>query len=275
MVNLADWRITGFEALLRWRHSGGDVVEAERFVDTAEETGMIVPMSWQALGAACRQARAWLDLDADLKISVNVSDRQFAQPDFADRIERELGEAEIEGSAIQPRDHRASGRAGPRGGYLSAKRCHSLGVEVVVDDFGTGQSSLTALHRLPINAVKIDRSFVNRLEAEEGGEIVETILALAKSLGLHVVAEGVETLGQRQRLLQLGCNVGQGYLFARDRGSRGDALAPQRKGGTGTVAGLLTTSGDDRASLPPHRRAEPARRIRTEVELNRRGTSEP
>lgn len=214
MVNLADWRITGFEALLRWRHSGGDVVEAERFVDTAEETGMIVPMSWQALGAACRQARTWLDLDADLKVSVNVSDRQFAQPDFADRIERELAEAEIEGSAIQLEitervvvlDHEAA--------LTRAKRCHALGVEVLVDDFGTGQSSLTALHRLPIDAVKIDRSFVNRLEAEEGGEIVETILALAKSLGLRVVAEGVETLGQRQRLLQLGCNIGQGYLFA-------------------------------------------------------------
>ncbi len=214
MVNMADWRITGFEALLRWRHSGGDVVAANRFVDTAEDTGMIVPMGWQALGEACRQTQAWLDLDSTLKMSVNVSNRQFAQPDFADRIEQVLEEVGIEGSSIQleitervvVQDHEAAS--------FQVKRCHSLGIEVLVDDFGTGQSSLTALHRLPIDAVKIDRSFVSRLEAEEGGEIVETILALARSLGLRVVAEGIETLGQRQRLLQLGCNIGQGYLFA-------------------------------------------------------------
>jgi len=214
MVNMADWRITGFEALLRWRHSGGDVVGADRFVDTAEDTGMIVPMSWQALGEACRQTQAWLDVDPSLKMSVNVSNRQFAQADFADRIEQVLDEVGIRGSAIQleitervvVQDHEAAS--------MQMKRCHSLGIEVLVDDFGTGQSSLTALHLLPIDAVKIDRSFVNRLNAEDGGEIVETILALAKSLGLRVVAEGIETLGQRDRLLQLGCRIGQGYLFA-------------------------------------------------------------
>jgi diguanylate cyclase (GGDEF)-like protein/PAS domain S-box-containing protein len=214
MVNLADWRITGFEALLRWRHSGGDVVGADRFVDTAEDTGMIVPMSWQALAKACRQTQAWLAVDAGLKMSVNVSNRQFAQADFTDRIAQVLEEVGIEGSAIQleitervvVQDHEVA--------TSQMKRCHSLGIEVLVDDFGTGQSSLTALHRLPIDAVKIDRSFVNRLEAVEGGEIVETILALARSLDLRVVAEGIETLGQRERLLQLGCNIGQGYLFA-------------------------------------------------------------
>ena len=95
------------------------------------------------------------------------------------------------------------------------KRLHALGIDVLVDDFGTGQSSLTALHRLPIDGLKIDRSFVQRLEAEEGGKIVETVLALAKSLGLRVIAEGVETLGQRQLLLDLGCDVGQGFLCAR------------------------------------------------------------
>ena len=215
VVALDDWRITGFEALLRWRHPNGDVEDAGRFVDSAEDTGMIVPMSWQALGAACRQAKVWLDVDADLRMSVNVSDRQFAQEDFADQIEQGLVEAGIEGSALQleiteevvVRDHQAA--------ISRVERCHELGIEVLVDDFGTGESSLTALHHLPIDGVKIDRSFVRRLEAEEGGEIVETILSLARILGLSVIAEGVETLGQRQRLLELGCNVGQGYLCAR------------------------------------------------------------
>jgi EAL domain-containing protein (putative c-di-GMP-specific phosphodiesterase class I) len=175
---------------------------------------MIVPMSWQALEEACRQTQAWLAMDDGLKMSVNVSNRQFAQADFTDRIAQVLEDVGIEGSAIQleitervvVQDHEVA--------TSQMRRCHSLGIDVLVDDFGTGQSSLTALHRLPIDAVKIDRSFVNRLEAVEGGEIVETILALARSLDLRVVAEGIETLGQRERLLQLGCNIGQGYLFA-------------------------------------------------------------
>ena len=214
MVNLRDWKITGFEALLRWRHPKGDVDVAERFVETAEETGMIVPMSWLALRESCTQVQAWRKINPDLRVSVNVSNRQFAQTDFVDRIRQGLDEAEIDGSAIQleitervvMQDHEAA--------TSRVQRCHALGLEVLVDDFGTGQSSLTALHRLPIDAVKIDRSFVNRLEAKEGGEIVEAILALADSLGLRVVAEGIETQGQRRRLLQLGCDIGQGYLFA-------------------------------------------------------------
>jgi len=92
-------------------------------------------------------------------------------------------------------------------------QCHDLGVEILIDDFGTGQSSLTALHRLPVDTVKIDRSFVSRLEGNDGGAIVEAILALARSLDLHVVGEGIETPEQRSRLLALGCNVGQGFLF--------------------------------------------------------------
>ena len=218
MVNLRDWKITGFEALLRWRHPKGEVDVAEQFVETAEETGMIVPMSWLALRESCGQVQAWRKINPDLRVSVNVSNRQFAQTDFVDRIQQGLDEAEIDGSAIQleitervvMQDHEAA--------MSRVQRCHALGLEVLVDDFGTGQSSLTALHRLPIDAVKIDRSFVNRLEAKDGGEIVEAILALAESLGLRVVAEGIETPGQRQRLLQLGCNIGQGYLFARALG---------------------------------------------------------
>lgn len=145
---------------------------------------------------------------------MNVSDRQFGEDDFAAHIERGLIESGVEGSVIQlevaervvVQDHEAASSR--------VKGCHALGgVDVLVDDFGTGQSSLTALQRLPIDAVKIDRSFVNGLEDEEGGEMVETILALAKSLGLRVMAEGVETPGQRERLMQMGCNAGQGYLF--------------------------------------------------------------
>jgi EAL domain-containing protein (putative c-di-GMP-specific phosphodiesterase class I) len=175
---------------------------------------MIIPMSWHALGEACRHARSWLDLDGRVRVSVNVSDRQFAQVDFSDQIEQAISESGVEGSAIQLEITERVVVHDLEAATTRFDRCHALGVEVLVDDFGTGQSSLTALHQLPIDAIKIDRSFVSRLEGEEGVEMVETILALAGSLDLRVIAEGVETHGQHRRLLELGCQVGQGYLFA-------------------------------------------------------------
>jgi diguanylate cyclase (GGDEF)-like protein/PAS domain S-box-containing protein len=214
IVNLSDWRITGFEALLRWRHPDGAVDAAERFVEVAEETGMIVPLSWQVLDSVCQQAKPWVDVDSSLRMSVNVSDRQFAQDDFIDQVEQRLAAAGIEGDSLQLEITERVVILDLDAATARMKRLHALGIDVLVDDFGTGQSSLTALHRLPIDGVKIDRSFVQRLESEEGGKIVETVLALAKSLGLRVIAEGVETLGQRQLLLDLGCDVGQGFLCA-------------------------------------------------------------
>jgi EAL domain-containing protein (putative c-di-GMP-specific phosphodiesterase class I) len=187
---------------------------AERFVEVAEETGMIVPLSWQVLDSVCRQTQQWLNVDSDLRISVNVSDRQFAQDDFADQVEQRMATAGIEGRSLQLEITERVVILDLDAATARMKRLHALGIDVLVDDFGTGQSSLTALHRLPIDGVKIDRSFVQRLEAEEGRKIVETVLALAKSLGLRVIAEGVETLGQRQLLLDLGCDVGQGFLCA-------------------------------------------------------------
>jgi diguanylate cyclase (GGDEF)-like protein/PAS domain S-box-containing protein len=213
MIDLANQRIVGFEALLRWQHGARGTLDAEDFIDAAEETGVIVPLGWEALDAACRQVKAWLEIATPIRVSVNVSNRQFAQSDFPDRVEQALAQAEINGSAVQLEITESVIVQDFEMTTAHLKQCHELGVEILIDDFGTGQSSLTALHRLPVDVVKIDRSFVSRLEGKDGGEIVEAILALTHSLGLHAIGEGIETLDQHSRLLALGCGVGQGFLF--------------------------------------------------------------
>ena len=214
MVDLADGQITGFEALLRWHRPGAETADADAFIGLAEDTGMLLPLGWNALESACHQVSAWREMDSHLRVSVNVSNRQFAQVDFADQVERAIDDAGVDGSALQleitegviVQDHEAAA--------YQLERCHALGIELLIDDFGTGHSSLTALHRLPLDGVKIDRSFVNRVEREEGGKMVETIVGLARNLRLNVIAEGIETRDQCNRLLELGCSEGQGYLFA-------------------------------------------------------------
>jgi diguanylate cyclase (GGDEF)-like protein/PAS domain S-box-containing protein len=213
MIDLANQRIVGFEALLRWQHGARGTLDAESFIDAAEETGVIVPLGWKALDAACRQVKAWLEIATPIRVSVNVSDRQFAQSDFPDRVEQALAQADINGSAVQLEITESVIVQDYEMTTAHLKHCHDLGIEILIDDFGTGQSSLTALHRLPVDVVKIDRSFVSRLEGKDGGDIVEAILALTRSLGLHVIGEGIETLDQHSRLLALGCSVGQGFLF--------------------------------------------------------------
>jgi diguanylate cyclase (GGDEF)-like protein/PAS domain S-box-containing protein len=213
IIDLADTRIMGFEALLRWQHGVHGTLDAEYFIDAAEETGVIVPLGWRALDTACRQVKEWDGIALPTRVSVNVSNRQFAQSDFADRVQETLAATDVDGSAIQleitervmVHDYDMT--------TAHLNQCHDLGIDILIDDFGTGQSSLTALHRLPVDTVKIDRSFISHLDGTDNGEIVTAILALTRSLGLHVVGEGIETVDQYSRLLDLGCDVGQGFLF--------------------------------------------------------------
>ena len=216
VVDLVDGRATGFEALLRWRHPQHGILDAGAFIDAAEETGVIVPLGWAALDAACRQAKVWSELEGSPRVSVNVSNRQFKESDFAERVKQALDEAAIVGDLLQLEITERVIVDDYELATAQLERCHSLGVEIMIDDFGTGNSSLTVLHRLPIDTIKVDSSFVARLgSGAEGAEVVEAILALAQSLGLGVVAEGVETTEQRDRLIDLGCRVGQGHLFER------------------------------------------------------------
>jgi EAL domain-containing protein (putative c-di-GMP-specific phosphodiesterase class I) len=218
IIELRGSRLVGLEALLRWQPPGRGLVHPAEFVPLAEESGMILPLGEWAIAAACAQLRVWRERHPQLsrvRMSVNVSARQFAQPDLVGRLERIVGEAgvdprhlalEVTESAIM--DDVATSAA-------KLARLRDLGMEIHVDDFGTGYSSLSYLHRFPITALKIDRSFIARLGTQgESEELVRAILSIAETLKFDVVAEGVERPDQLAKLMQLRCRYAQGYLFA-------------------------------------------------------------
>jgi EAL domain-containing protein (putative c-di-GMP-specific phosphodiesterase class I) len=221
LVDLATDRIVGVEALVRWQHPTRGLVPPLSFIPLAEETGLIAPIGRWVLETACRQARRWLDElpDSPLVMSVNLSARQFSQGSVVDDVRETLAatrlpadrlELEITESVLLD-EGAASGEA------LRALR--ELGVGLVLDDFGTGYSSLSYLRRLPLDTIKIDRSFVDGIDDDGEGSsnlpIVQAVIALAHGLGIEVVAEGIETSGQKCRLRELLCDRGQGYFYAR------------------------------------------------------------
>lgn len=216
LVELANERVIAAEALLRWDHPQLGRLSAGTFVGLAEETGLIVPVGMWVLETACRQARAWADQGLDLRMHVNLSARQLAQPSIVSDVRRVLDET---GAPREALSLELTETAVMREPALAHERLHhlvELGVSLAIDDFGTGYSSLAYLRRFPVRTLKIDRSFVEGLDKDtEDSAIVESIVQLAHTLGRDVVAEGVETPGQLSRLRGLGCDCAQGYLFGR------------------------------------------------------------
>ncbi len=216
IVSLETGRISGFEALLRWEHPKRGLVGPDEFVGLAEETGLVVPIGSWALEESCRQAEYWHSHGSDVTISVNLSPRQLAEPGLpndvarvlqATRVRPDLVWLEITETALM-RDAESAVRA------LGALR--SLGVHLAVDDFGTGYSSMTYLKRFPVEALKVDRTFVDGIGRDpEDSAICTAVVSLAHALGLRAVAEGVETPEQLAELRTLGCELAQGYLFGR------------------------------------------------------------
>jgi diguanylate cyclase (GGDEF)-like protein len=214
----AQGRCTGAEALIRWIDPVRGLVPPDQFIRLAEETGLIVEIGQWVLDTACRQLAQWAadPLWRTLQLSVNVSARQFHQPDFVERVRRSLTASgalptrltlELTESIVVERVEEVIDRM---------EQLHLLGVHFSLDDFGTGYSSLSYLKRLPLDEVKIDRSFVRDLvDDSNDAAIVQAILVMSRTLGLRVVAEGVETEAQRDFLLLHGCPVFQGYLFGR------------------------------------------------------------
>ncbi len=211
-------RIVGAEALLRWNHPGRGLVSPAQFIPLAEETGLIVPIGHWVLETACAQLRAWNARPGqeNLRIAVNVSARQFRQAAFVATV-RDI----VAASGIDPRHLTLELTEGLVLDNVadSIEKMHALkmlGIGFSIDDFGTGYSSLAYLKRLPLDELKIDQSFVRDIASDPNDEvIVRTIIAMARSLGLTVVAEGVETQTQRQFLLRHDCDAYQGYLFGR------------------------------------------------------------
>jgi diguanylate cyclase (GGDEF)-like protein len=214
-------KLCGLEALVRWTHPRHGPISPVRFIPIAEETGLIVPLGAWCLGEACRQRRRWADLGFSVgPLSVNVSAVQFGRADFVGSVRRVIQETRIEPgwlelelteSVVMDDVERAVDR-------LSEVR--KLGVRISVDDFGTGYSSLAYLSRLPVDVLKIDRSFVRDLDAEgasakQANAIARTVSYLGKALDLEVLAEGVETEAQLTRLAEADCDAVQGYLFSK------------------------------------------------------------
>jgi diguanylate cyclase len=215
IVDLIDGRMTGAEALLRWEHPELGRISPGEVIPLAEESGLIVPLGQWVLERACRQRAEWTELGLTLPITINVSARQLVDERFALAVHDALERYGIEPSTLCL-EVTEGVFLQPEGATLAVlETLKQLGVFLAVDDFGTGYSSLAQLKQLPIEVVKIDRAFVDGLGTDPGDSaIVASIMSLAHAMGLHVVAEGVETEPQARELRALGCLVAQGYLYA-------------------------------------------------------------
>ncbi len=215
IFGLATRRLTGVEVLLRWRHPDRGIIDASDFIDLAEDCGLIIPLGTWVIDEACRQHRAWLDRGLRLCLAVNISARQLNQPDAVRRIAACVASSgdpseiclELTETAVMSDVDKSLERLA---------ELKELGVRLAIDDFGTGYSSLSYLQRLPIDVVKIDKTFVDGLGSDSHDtQIVSAIVSLAKALNLRTIAEGVETQAQFESLVLLGCDEAQGYLLGK------------------------------------------------------------
>jgi diguanylate cyclase (GGDEF)-like protein/PAS domain S-box-containing protein len=217
IIDLASGKVSALEALLRWQHPELGMVPPSRFIPLAEDSGLIIPIGDWVLKRACRQMKAWQALGiAPRRIAVNLSVRQFKQKDLAQRIATILERTGFAPQSLELEITESMVMQDPDEAVEILDRLHRMGICLAIDDFGTGYSSLNYLKRLPVDFLKIDRSFVREIPSDrEDVAITRAVIALAKSLDLRVIAEGVETEAQRAFLEAEGCDEAQGYLFAK------------------------------------------------------------
>ena len=261
ILDLRTLRVVGFEALARWQHPSRGLVLPVDFIALAEESELIVALGRVILEKACRQAVAWRKRwpEQNLVMSVNLSPRQFLDPDLANGISQVLRTSGLEPCALELEITESSVMDRSESSLGVLRQLRALGVRIVLDDFGTGYSSLAYLRQLPLDTIKVDRSFVTDLDVQDPNVgIIRAVVSLAHGLGITVVAEGIETDEQARRLRELGCDMGQGYAWAHPaepmrvgqfvsrrlegrRRSKKDARQPVRRRpriNTGIAAGL-------------------------------------
>lgn len=204
---------------MRWEHPQRGMIRPVEFIPLAEKSGLIFELGQFAVARACKDMAALLRTQpgaVGLTVSVNISPRQFSRWGLADQIEQALAENGLPPPALVLEITESSIMKYPEASANMLARLKEKGMGIAIDDFGTGYSSMSALQKLPLDRLKIDMSFVRRImESDEDREIIRAIITLAHSLRLKIVAEGVETSEQRQLLTEMGCDLGQGYLFSR------------------------------------------------------------
>jgi diguanylate cyclase (GGDEF)-like protein/PAS domain S-box-containing protein len=230
IVSLETGKLAGFEALARWQHNGRGAISPAKFIPLAEETGLVSRLNRWVFEQACSQMRHWLNchpLGDDCFISVNISSKQLSHGDLINEVDQVLHDTGLEPQHLRLEITESAIVENTRAAAHLLAQLKNRKIKLCLDDFGKGFSSLSYLHRFPIEVLKIDRSFVRRLRADLGNdtgrkrpfEIVRTIVAMAQILGMQVVAEGVELPDQLSILRELGCEFGQGYLFSRALGA--------------------------------------------------------
>ena len=209
-------RLIGFEALVRWRHPDMGLLPPGEFIPLAEDTGFILQLGQWVLEQACLQARLWMAVTpAPFRMGVNLSGRQFWQEDLVASIARILAETGLPPERLELEITESMLMTDAESAIAKMRELHTMGVTLAIDDFGTGYSSLAALKQFPIQSLKIDKSFIKDVEANPSdAAIVTSIIALAHTINLTVVAEGIETPEQCDLLLRQACDAGQGYLFS-------------------------------------------------------------
>jgi len=219
IVGLEAAKLVGFEALVRWNHPQRGLIPPNEFIPISESTGLIIPMTVQILESACKQVKEWqlrFPTEVPLSIAVNLSGKHFADPLLVSQIKSVLAASGLDPASLKLELTESAIMENAEKAIQMLTQIKETGVQVSIDDFGTGYSSLSYLHRFPIDLLKVDRSFVSAMEDNsENGEIVRTVIALAKALRLKVVAEGIESIHQFHQLRILKCEYGQGYLFSK------------------------------------------------------------
>ncbi len=225
IISLDGGRTVSFEALVRWHHPTRGLILPNQFIDVAEESGLIVPMGNWVLANALRAAAEWRDMAANGNgtwlngdapyVSVNVSARQFRTAGFPDRVHQELAAAGLPTSALMLEITESLFLHDDDQVWSDLAALRGAGIRIAIDDFGTGYSSLSYLRQVPVDVVKVDRSFINAMSSStQQRALVEGIVRLADTLGLDVIAEGIERAVDRDLLASIGCDFGQGYLFS-------------------------------------------------------------